>query len=324
MTTTIEEKDEVHHVGSYTVRNYRAPQQLSYGYILNLTKGEETHELKCEYTVKYVGKSQESDNPIYQIVRSYPLYIDEHEPDTMAEELAAQVGAVMYPLELEVNLQGEPLSIHNYDQIFERWQKLKTELFEYYEGEVFLKYITLSEQALLASEILFEKIKQDWFVQTYFAPIRGKYDLAKPREAQLELPICEHVEFVKYLGHWQLNTHIDEHGEMEIKGSGEVDEVRSAKDIEQGLDAPDTVDAEVQPEKLKGALEFVYKFNAQHHLIESVQWSCELLLDAPLKVSIHLFNIGGDLPQEKSQQGSMVVVDKWANKGGFWSKIFKT
>lgn len=308
----------------YVVRAYRAMHELRYGYLLNLTKGEETHELKCEYTIKYVGKHQESENPIYQIVRSYPVYINEQEPDTMAEELAAQVGAGIYPLELEVSLQGEPLSICNYDQIFERWQKLKAELLEYYEGEVFLKYITLSEQALLACDILFEKIKQDWFIQTYFAPIRGKYEPAKPREAQLDLPICEHVEFVKYLSHWQLNTHIDEHGEMEIKGSGEVREERSAKEVEQGLDFPNAEETEVQSEKLKGSIDFVYKVNAQHHLIESAQGSCELLLETPLKVGIHLFNIGGNLPQEKSQQGSMVMVDKWANKGGFWSKIFKT
>src|SRR6478752_1823072 len=167
--STILEESKSNTLNSYFVRANRDSDELQFEYMVTITLGEEIQELKCEYLLKCIGQNKETNNNIYQVDRT-PVFINDQEPDTLAEELAAKIGAVIYPLQLETNTQGLAIKIQNHGEIMGRWNTLKADLLEYYEGEVFLKYIQLSEQSLLAEEILLEKLGQDWFLYTYFAP----------------------------------------------------------------------------------------------------------------------------------------------------------
>lgn len=318
-TITQENKSNINSPSQYFVRAYRAEHALRYGYIALIDIAGEVNEIKCEYLVKYLKTEPNTQHFIFKIDRVTPVYINSAEPDTLAEELAAKIGAVLYPLELEVNLQGEIQKIHNHPQIVQRWSTLKKDLLEYYEGEVFLKYITLSEQALLAEEILLENILQDWFICTYFAALLGSYQRNVSSRRYLYLPIGVDMELIRFLSTWTLDTKIDEHGEIEIKGEGEVDVEEthlSDNDVAQ--------EDKEQQVRLKGTYESSYKLNAQSHIIESINSVASLDAVKAHTVKVDIYHLGQTIHHEPQNLGSIVVKDKWSNKGGFWSKIFKT
>src|SRR6478609_8268502 len=125
--STILEESKSSTLNSYFVRANRASHELHYGYMVTMSHGEEIQELKCEYLLKCIGQNKETNNNIYQVDRT-PVFINDQEPDTLAEELAAQIGAVIYPLQLETNAQGLATKIQNHGEIMERWNTLKSDL----------------------------------------------------------------------------------------------------------------------------------------------------------------------------------------------------
>lgn len=319
--STILEESKSNSLNSYFVRAYRASHELHYGYMVTMSLGGEIHELKCEYLIKCIGQNKETNNNIYQVVRT-PVFINDQEPDTLAEELAAKIGAVIYPLQLETNAQGFAIKIQNHGEIMKRWNTLKADLLEYYEGEVFLKYIQLSEQSLLVEEIMLEKLRQDWFLCTYFAPILGSYQKTIQKRNYLELPIGQNHIPIRYLTAWDLNTQLDKHGEIDLKALGEI-----SLD-EQNLLDEDALPRDTKEDKAKvasGTYTASYKLNAQTHVIQSINCVCDCLSDTDQSVKVDIYNIGQDASQQENSHGAIVVVDRWGEKkGGFWNKIFKS
>lgn len=69
----------------------------------------------------------------------------------------------MYPLEIVVDEFGEWVAVYNHNEIESRWEKIKNEILDYYEGEVVETYIEHIEYALESADTLFELLASDYF-----------------------------------------------------------------------------------------------------------------------------------------------------------------
>lgn len=311
--------------GQQVIRPYKGDIELGYGYTLVMHKGAVSNTIRCEYTIKCIGKSVKSGNLIYRINRVSPVYINDKAPDSLAEELAAQINTVIYPLEVETDAKGTTASLSNHAQILSRWAHLKPDLLEYYEGEDMRKYIELSEQALQKADFLLERLQQDWFLNTFFSPICGNYHSSIVKQQYLYLPISDSSVPVQYLTTWSLDNEPNEHGEIEVKALGEVEEDRCKLDLEQENDFPYYRTLDRNATSAVGSYKLAIKLDSKSHLIESITCESDLLLQDPISIKINIYNIGNKTPIPSSlETSSFIVADQWVEKKeGFWNKLFK-
>jgi hypothetical protein len=306
-------------------RENHPAQVLTYGFMVDMTRGMEKNTVRCEYSIQNIGKSK-LGHQLFLVDRISPVYINDKEPDTLAEELACKIATAIYPLQLETDEQGSFAKINNHSQILERWYTLKPELLEYYDGEDMRKYIQLSEQSLSSVELLYEKLSQDWFLISYFAPVLGTYSSNSLKQTYIYLPISDSNVPVQYLTTWHLNPSIDEHDEITVHGEGTVQEDRCKMDFEQDCDFPYYRVSNPAEHDVTGNFEHVVKLQAQGHSVESISCFCSLELDMPISIKVSIYHLGATVATHNFNtiEGPMVVADQWKEKGGFWNKIFRT
>ena len=124
---------KVSFINEHTLPFLPAGSKKKYNVQYVLENGEEKDIIHFEASVKWIAVDPKGFH-FFEIDRLSKTYINNSEPDTMLEELAAKTAEILYPLQIIVDVTGKWIDIHNYKQILARWENKKREILDYYEG----------------------------------------------------------------------------------------------------------------------------------------------------------------------------------------------
>ena len=118
------------------------------------------------------------------------LFINRHEPDLVAEELALLFMETLNPTRVLVDKYNSILTgIANHQEILKNWTKTKVKILDKYEGELTRKLIQNAENILQnPSQILF-CLEKDMFWKAFFNPRHGIYSTQLNREQFFDFPL---------------------------------------------------------------------------------------------------------------------------------------
>lgn len=133
---------------------------------------------------------------LFEINRGNEIYVNGLPPDSMISELGAKTAEVLYPLKIVVDEFGEWIDIYNYDEIESRWEIIKKEVLDYYEGELTEAYIDSIERTLRSSDTLLKSLRSDYFLRTFFSGIHVKYTADYSFKNEISFPLENEEEAI--------------------------------------------------------------------------------------------------------------------------------
>ena len=139
-------------------------QQLQFGLLDKI--------IQYDMEVTFLGQSNNTDFA-YEIDRKNML-IDNHEPNTVFEQLAFECGQAIFPLRFTIDTSGEIKQFYEFSKVIERWTIIKNQLLSYYEVDMAVNYIMRTDQNLKNVNTIKQLIKNQLFVYFYFNPIQQK------------------------------------------------------------------------------------------------------------------------------------------------------
>jgi len=83
------------------------------------------------------------------------------------------------PIEIQTDSKGEIISINLLKETIENFPEIKANLLDRFPDQYAKIYIEELEYAVLNQELFQKKMKQDWLIKTYFAPIRNGFKNGK-------------------------------------------------------------------------------------------------------------------------------------------------
>ncbi len=175
-TNNVTEKKpkKVSFIKGYCLPFLPANIKKNYDVVYVLEDGEEKDTLRFESSVKWLGADPKGFH-FFEIDRLSKISINNAEPDTIMEELAVKTAEVLYPLQIIVDDTGKWIDIHNYKEIVDRWETTKSEVLDYYEGEVADIYVEHTENSLTTRKVLMASFRSDLFLRTLFNGIHVDY-----------------------------------------------------------------------------------------------------------------------------------------------------
>ncbi|QXP59308.1 hypothetical protein [Olleya sp. HaHaR_3_96] len=285
-----------------------------YGCMIIFEDNQAKNSLRYKLEIKYLGKSDSNSN-IFQINRNTDIYINDKLPESSMDELASKVSQVIYPLELETNKNGTLKSVTNFNEIQDRWSVLKKELKKYYKGETTDSYIKLNDKTLSISELFFNKIKQDWFLHLFFAPVYVSYTDSRYVFDKPKYYIAGNAGLVEYDAKKILEENTS--GPIHfVKINGTINDQRCALDLEQELKFPyyKTLNSDEKP--LEGTCNVTYGIHKDTGVIQGIEAFFETKFVQPKKITVKMFSLDKleeiETPEEEKEV-----------ENGFWSRFFK-
>ncbi|WP_103866708.1 hypothetical protein [Aquimarina sp. I32.4] len=177
------------------------------------TKIQTTHTKEGEYC--------------YQINKS-DIYINNELPNTTIEELANICGGVLYPIVIGFL----DYKIKNPIEIKERWNKLKKEILNKFQGEYVAKYVTATEKIIENVNAMNRALGQDIFLSLlkHIAETRA-YDKNLKSEVVFNFPIIPFTNPIRYVGVQTVQKYYTEYNTVKVEYKGEIADNRSIMDL---------------------------------------------------------------------------------------------
>lgn len=263
----------------------KPPGILEYGVKITIFNGGRRDTIRYEVNMKW----QEKDNlhSLVLIDRISPVYVNESEPDYVADELALQVSSTLYPLLLLIDSNGAYAGIHNYPEIAKRWLQKKEKIREYYTGEWTEKYLRLNDRIFLHKENLERNLHNDWFLYAFFNRIHCNYPNGLQVKRVDSFPFFQKKKGIDYEVTRTINEFIDEQGYITVNMQGILADERSKTDLEYAQSFPSHKDSE----KATGIYKGKYILESRYHTIDALSLECTLELEEKKKVSVVISRI---------------------------------
>ncbi|NII84578.1 MULTISPECIES: hypothetical protein [unclassified Pedobacter] len=196
--------------------------KMDYGLRMEMYADEKIHEIKYELQVERLENTVENFT-CFAIDRMGPVYINEIEPDLLADQLAYKVSTAFYPMNVVLDAQGTVLEIQNISDIKRRWQTVKTEINQTFEGPILDEYMHRMEKNIEDPFVLNLAFKdQDWFLNVFFLPIYRNYHIEDEPASALYFPILP-FRNTGYSSSFVLNPHLNDLGMIEINVNGKME-----------------------------------------------------------------------------------------------------
>lgn len=249
-----------------------SPQRINENYKIQYTSevGDEIDVTEMKVSVKWLA-SDDNKYHLFEINRAPTIYINGEMPDSIMSELSAKSAEVLYPLKIVVDGYGKWIDIYNYDEVESRWENIKNEILEYYEGEVAEAYIEHTEIALENSDTLLEALRSDYFLRAYFNGIHVEYNSNYSFNDEVSFPLEKDEESI-FKVQQKVAPYLDDSDCIKVEQKG--DYVDSGHDIVYGY-AP-----------WKGNYNAEYFLNSDSYAIEKLNLECKIEYDEPIKITI--------------------------------------
>lgn len=197
-----------------------SPEQMDESYKVKYISevGDEIDVTEMKISVKWIAADKNKYH-LFEINRASDIYVNGKMPDTMMDGLAAKTAEVLYPLKIVVDEFGKWIDIYNHAEIESRWEKIKSEILDYYEGEVVEKYIEHVERTLESSERVLRSLRSDYFLRAFFNGIHVGYTADYEFEKDLSFPLQKETESVFRVQH-KMAPNLDDAGYIRIEQKG--------------------------------------------------------------------------------------------------------
>jgi len=83
------------------------------------------------------------------------------------------------PIEIQTNLNGEIITVNLSQETIENFPKIKEKLLDQFPDKYAKIYIEEFEYVVLNQELFQKKMKHDWLLKTFFAPVRNEFKNGK-------------------------------------------------------------------------------------------------------------------------------------------------
>lgn len=111
---------------------------------------------------------------VYEIDRKN-LLIDGSVPDLVFDQLAFDCGNALFPMKFLVSSLGEVEQIFEHEQMLQRWEIIKEQLINYYEGDTALEYIKMTDSNIKNFDVLKSMMQNHLFIYFFFKSLYGFY-----------------------------------------------------------------------------------------------------------------------------------------------------
>lgn len=295
-------------------------EKVYYGILKTIQSGSnEATIISYKVSIHFHPVDQEN-NRYVTIDRFSKTFINDQEPDLIADELALSCTAVLYPIILKVDANRLITDIYNYEEILTRWREQKTKKIEYYKGEIAEKYFQLFEASLLTKDYLLKSLKNDWLFATYFNAIYKSYNTKSGIKNAVEFPIVPNTKPVQYEVDQKAIEFI-QNKRIKIEMKGKCFDKRSKADFRNKANFPSFTK---RNESTKGQYRALYFLEPYTHSIQSAYVNCNLDLDIPKSVSISVSMLDNQ-PNINSNKKSDFIEEENQNddkKKSFWKSLF--
>lgn len=287
----------------------------NYGVLITLETGSTVQTIKYEINLRYI-KHEEKDM-VFEINRISSVYINDYEPDNIADILAVKTAQVLYPLQITVDKTGNFTGIYNHESIVEKWNGVKEEIFEEYEGEFVEKYISLNEEALKSRDVVEQSFLGDFFIRAYFNGIYEEYPNDKSSTKNLLFPVMNETTDISFSVKSTLEEHYDESNFIVLNQSGELAEERAKEDLDEKLGFPYYAYTASAYSLAEGAYRSRYFLNPIDRSIEALYIEASVGTTIPERVKVSVSNLKQDtdftmvaiIAEEKVEKKSHFLID---------------
>lgn len=193
-----------------------------YNVFYNFSDGESENNISFQTSIKSIENKSNINGHIVEIDRTSITLIDNEEPELVIDDLAIVTTKVIYPLQIIVNYRGNFVGIRNYEEIINRWEIVKENIHNNFEGQQTEKYISWTEETLQSKETLLTALKKDWFLKVYFAEIYIKYYSNYKINTTFYFPIISDLEGYEYKIVQEMNKYCDDESQLTISQTGKI------------------------------------------------------------------------------------------------------
>lgn len=282
----------------------------SYGVLYRYNIANKEHTVKFNLNVSYVKTIVEHAR-IFKLERTTPVFINDKEPDLIADQLACECGSIFYPLLIQVDFDGKFISVHNHSEILERWNKKKDAIGEYFQGELAERYIQLMDEAIRTPEQVTRIFESELFISVYFSSFYKSYGAELRISEKLYFPIAGKTAAVEFLVTEELNGFLNAAGNIELHHNGILTDERSQIDLIEERRFPLEQLTNENVQFAKGDYYGRYVFEPETMSVRSVVANWKLELDNLQETEIKIF----ELLEEKTVP-HMVIEEKQDHQEG--------
>ncbi|RYZ45516.1 MAG: hypothetical protein EOP49_25075 [Sphingobacteriales bacterium] len=180
-----------------------------YEVTIRVEEGQQEDVLRFKQEIKCL-EATDDGHYIFETKRDPVGMNDGQASDNPASSMAEDCGNVLYPLQIKVNAEGRVVQIHNHEVIKQRWTELKPKLAAYYVGDIAEGYIGRTENTILDATAFKQMIRNDIFMNLFFAPLYRRYERARPQQLDIPFPVIAGIEPLLYSVSLQLKTERDD------------------------------------------------------------------------------------------------------------------
>ena len=250
------------------------PRGISRDYNVEYTleTGNQIDTMAMAVRVKWLATDKNNCH-LFEIKRSVNLFIDDDLPDRMMDEMGTKMVEVLYPLKIVVDASGKWIDLYNYEEIVSRWEDKKKEVFDYYKKETLVsqEMIRFAEGALMSQEKLYDALRSDYFLRSFFNGIHTAYKENFLLTEEVSFPLEKNEESI-FKTEQNIKPHLNNDSLIEVEYKGYY------------LNAEDEINFEKK--MWEGKYNAMYYLNFYSGFIEKMTLECNIDYDEPVKVKL--------------------------------------
>ncbi|MCU7613058.1 hypothetical protein N0B16_01265 [Chryseobacterium sp. GMJ5] len=155
------------------------PEGSHKNYRISITESAKSEDDMKNSFVSYTASLQWIRNEYNEHVFHYSKHSFSNRLETKVGDLAIGCIESLNPLEIRLNAKGELLRINITKEVSDRFEDIKEELYDRFPDQYARMYIDEFEFVVKNYDLFNKKMKSDWFIKAYFAPIRNPFKNGK-------------------------------------------------------------------------------------------------------------------------------------------------
>nr|WP_199077623.1 hypothetical protein [Pedobacter sp. ASV19] len=285
----------------------------SYGVLYTYTSGSKEDTVKFNLDVTYV-KTIIDRSRIFRLERDV-VYVNDIEPDLLADQLAYECGKVFYPLLVEVDFSGKYLGVYNHPEIISRWKVQRPVIQEYFKGETTERYLILMDKAIASVEQVNMIFYRELFISSFFSSLYQSYGEHFETGQTCYFPIVGMADPVQFNVVQIIDPILNEAHMVQLVHRGTLTDERSARDLKEEQSYALSKFSYPDEPSATGRYHALYRLDAETKAIVSLVADWELDLEPIQKTQVKVFervksSEGEKAPLiEETKEPVMIILD---------------
>lgn len=260
---------------NYKLEHYPVTKTLRYG-VMYILENDEVIKFEIDLLFK-----KQNNYFVCHINRTTPVFINDVEADTIADELAQLIGDTLYPLDLLIDQSGNFIQVLNFEAIQKRWMQTKENVYKDYEGHWVDSKLKDSETTIAIENDFTYYLQNDLFLKSYFSGIYDCYFKEYSFVKNIAFPIIDTTTPISYQIQYAIKELWDNNNLIKVTANGVCNDKRSFEELEGGIVANNQTTTPA-----KGTYKAHYFLTPDTHTIKSFEVAYDLELSTTIKITI--------------------------------------